>query len=503
MNGVIALVDENKNSAALVDENKKQYFFNLDDCIGFDFLPEIGDNVEFELNGEEIFFVKLIKKENIKNTKRNKLDIDSLDIPIVDKKVNTKIDVNIPLDRDVKDCLDNYFDEVISTIYEYEAEFEDGETLNFILMKRFLNTAYNNLRDMDSTFMDEYLLELKGDLSVLESVYQKFHKKNIVPQVAYESIFLEQQTTYQRYKKIMEVNTSELYILKTTIKSLESQIEITKKEIKNSKVLKYRELKEKELKRYNKYYVDTIHRLGNLKDENIRIKDSLEKFEKEYKKEFILIYDKEARKYDKFIRKQLDGYSYEFDKKMWEAAENSTAIRSFFKRANIDDDFSSKTFLKYFIKGLDETKFSKEHKRLYSLLEYLEGRAKVRILIVSENPKESDRIKHLIRSIDKEYSVEVANKPRSIYYRKDLARLDVIFVDLFIKNPNIYEFIDMIKKRFIQSNSHAVLCITSSNFTKENLTKLKEKDISFLLATNLTEAELQLNIKDIIDSLHE
>jgi hypothetical protein len=502
MNGVIALVDENKNSAILVDKDKKQYSFNLEDCIGFDYLPEIGDNVEFELNSEEIFFVKLIKKENNKNI-NNKPDTNPLDIPIVDKKVHTKIDVNIPLDRDVKDCLDNYFDEVISTIYEYEAEFEDGETLNFILMKRFLNTAYNNLRDMDSTFMDEYLLELKGDLAVLESVYRKFHKKNIVPQMAYDSIFLEQQTTYQKYKKIIEVNTSELYILKTTIKSLESQIEMTQKEIQNTKVLKHTEIKEKELKRYNKYYVDTIHRSGNLKDENIRIKESLEKFEEEYRKEFISIYDNEARKYDKFIRKQLDGYAYEFDKKMWEAAENSTAIRSFFKRANIDDDFSSKTFLKYFIKGLDETKFSKEHKRLYSLLEYLEGRAKVRILIVSENLKESDRIKHLIRSFDKEYSVEVSNKPRSSYYRKDLARLDIIFVELSIKNPNIYEFIDMMKKRFIQSNSHAVLCITSSNFTKENLIKLKEKDISYLLATNLTEEELQHNIKEIIDSLHE
>ncbi len=59
----------------------------------------------------------------------------------------------------------------------------------------------------------------------------------------------------------------------------------------------------------------------------------------------------------------------------------------------------------------------------------------------------------------------------------------------------------MMKKRFVQSNSHAILCITSDSFTKENLVKLKQRDINYLLATNLTDKELQLNIKEIINSL--
>jgi CheY-like chemotaxis protein len=140
---------------------------------------------------------------------------------------------------------------------------------------------------------------------------------------------------------------------------------------------------------------------------------------------------------------------------------------------------------------------------LYSLLEYLEGRAKVRVLIVGECPKELDVMKHIIRSFDKEYSVEISDKPRSTYYRADLAKLDIIFADLSMKNPSIYEFIDMIKKRFKQTNSHAVLCITSNTFTKESLIKLKEKDINNLLATNLTEDELQSKLKDIIDFIDE
>jgi len=495
MIGIIALVDVDKNNAVLVDENKKQYSFSLDDCVGFDTLPNVGEKVEFDLNGNEIFFVEALKKEKTKDIIEPKTTQKN------QKKSNIELNVSILVDRDISDCLDNYFEEVISVIYEYEAEFEEGESLDFLLIKRFLNTAYNNLRDIDSTFMDEYLLELRGDLKVLESVYQKFHKKNSIPEVAYETIFLEQQETYQSYKKRMDTNISELYTLKSTVKSLEFQIKDIKQDINNCAITKVIESKKMDLKRYNGYYVDSIHRSANLKDENIQIKIALEEFEEKYINEFKSIYSEEAKKYNLFIREQLDGYAYEFDKKMWESAETSGAIRSFFKRANIDDDFSSKTFLKYFIKGLDETKFSKEHKRLYSLLEYLEGRAKVRILIVSENIKESDYIKHLIRSFDKEYSVEVSDKPRSSYYRKDLSRLDVIFVDVSIKNPTVYEFIDMMKKRFVQANSHAVLCITSNSFTKENLIRLKNEDINYLLATNLSDSELQVNIKEIIDSL--
>jgi len=499
MNGIIALVNVDENSAILVDENKKQYPFNLDDCIGFEVAPEVGNKVEFDTNNGEIFFVKSMqikKSTDIMHSSNKQKNTNT-----TNKKSNIELHVNIPLDLDILDCLDNYFGDVLSAVNDYEAEFGEGETLDFLLMKRFLNTAYNNLRDMDSTFMGDYLLELKLDLKCLESIYQKFYKKNNLPEIAYVTIFLEQQVTYQNYKQRIDTNISELYALKSTIKSLEFKMKDIKEDIKNCTILKQIELKDIDYKKYNRYYVDSIHRAGNLKDENIQLKNSLDEFEKKYEKEFISMYSEEAKKYDTFIREQLDGYAYEFDKKMWEAAETSSAIRSFFKRANIDDDFSSKTFLKYFIKGLDETKFSKEHKRLYSLLEYLEGRAKVRILIISESQQISDKMKHIVRSFDKDYSVEVSDKPRSSYYRKDLSKLDVIFVDFSIKSPNISEFIDMMKKRFVQERSHAILCITSNTFKKENLILLKEKNIKHILVTNLEHYDLQSNIKEIIDSL--
>jgi len=496
MIGVIAKIDIDGNSAIIVDKNKKQYSFSLEDGVGFDLYPNVGEEVEFGLNNNEIFFVEPInKKKEILHTKIEEKNTK--------EKITKQIKIDIPLDKSIEDCLENYFEEVISVVYKYEAEFEEGEQLDFLMMKRFLNTAYNNLKDMDSTFMDEYVLELRSDLRVLESVYQKFHKKNTTPEIAYSSIFLEQQKLYQSYKKRIETNISELYALQSSVKSLEYKIQDINDEIKilsNSIVI---DSKIQDLKRYKRYHVDSIHRGANIKDENIRLKKAMSQFEEKFKKKFVLVYKEEAKKYDSYLREQLDGYAYEFDKKMWESAETSNAIRGFFKRANIEEEYSSKTFLKYFIKSLDSMKFSQEHKRLNMLLEYLESRAKIRILIVSEDTAAADNVKHLVRSFDKEYSVENNDKPRSTYYRKDLAKLDIVFADLSMKNPPIMEFVDMIQKRFRQTKSKAILCVTSNAFTKESLSSLRQKGVNHLLSTNLDDVHLQQHVKEIIDSIND
>ena len=207
------------------------------------------------------------------------------------------------------------------------------------------------------------------------------------------------------------------------------------------------------------------------------------------------------QKYNKFIKEQLDGYAYEFDRQLWEAAEKSLAIRSFFKSANVEDDFSSITFLKYYIKGLDKAKFNNEHKLLYSLLEQMKSRVKIRMLIISENSKFSDSFRHSVRMIDKNNNIESVAQPRSSYQRGDLDILDIIFIDSSIRNPNIYEFIDMLQNRLVQIKGDAILTVVSNSFTRNRILELRNCGIKYFLSTSKTEKDLQQNIQDIIDSL--
>lgn len=127
----------------------------------------------------------------------------------------------------------------------------------------------------------------------------------------------------------------------------------------------------------------------------------------------------------------------------------------------------------------------------------------MRILVVSEDNPKSQHLKHLIRKLDKEYSVDRSDKPRSTYYRKDLKRLDIIFVDVAIQNPKIDEFIDMMQKRLYQSKSKATFCIMANSFTKESLANLKEKGITHLLVTNIPDKELLEHLRDIINIVNE
>lgn len=504
MRGVIARVDTQDNSAILVDDTKRQFVFSLDDCIGFEEYPEVGEQVSFDLTDGEIFFVEPLK-DNVTKERDEEAEGDDDIIAKPSSKSSYKrpqkekfqIQEKIPLSKNVQACLDNYFEDVVEAVYEYEAEFEEEENLDYIRMKRFLETAFNNLKDMDSSFMDDDLMGLYDDLKALEKVYLAFRQRNSAPQVAYDRVFLSQQDVYQKYLTRFESNSHQLSTLKSSTQSLEEQIKEIEKQIRLSSN-KASQKKQEDLKRYKKYYVDSLHHMANLRDENIKIKKALSDFEARYEDEFVKVYKEEAVQYDLFLREQLNGYAYEFDKRMWEKAETSSAIRSFFRSANIEEDYSSKTFLKYFIKTLDSTKFSKEHKKLNELLAYLESRAKMRILIISEDAPHADKLKHIIRKFDKEYSVEKSDKPRSSYYRKDLKHLDFIFADYNMSNPFISEFIEMMTKRIKQANSKAKLAVFSNNFTKEALILLKTKGIERIIATNVGDNELQSNLKEIV-----
>jgi CheY-like chemotaxis protein len=507
MRGKILNINIADNTGILSDEEGNELPFSLDDCVCFEDTPFVGELVKFGLNSGEIFFVEPLSQE-YKDTQTvhttSKYQEDDIPIEFIEpkKKKAQVIQLNIPVTVSLKQCIDDYFQDIEYSIGKYEAQFEDYEELDYILMKRFLNTAYNNLSDMDSTFMDEELLELRSDLLSLDSVYTKLIKKDSVPIIAYEKLFLERQVVYKTNKKRLDTNSSEIFTMESSVKSLEKYIQELETSLKTAPLTPYKnEQINDDLKRHRTYYVDILHKMANLKAENIKLKDSLQSFEKKYEEEFLGIFEEESKKKYAFLKRQLDGYAYVFDQKLWEKAEKSAAIITFFKKAHIKDEFSSKTFLKYFIKSLDEMKMSKELKKLQELLWYLESRAKLRILIVEENLKEKDTLKHIIRSFDKDYSVDASDKPRSVYYMKNLKDMDLIFVDYSIKNPNILEFLEMLKARIKQTKSSAVLCVISKVFQKEVLLNLKRLHIENVIALNTEESELKKNLKNLIDTV--
>jgi|GEM_PF-4326703 len=510
MKGKITSIDVSSNVGTLSDDQNNSYNFSLDDCIGFEDIPPLESFVEFGLNDGEIFYLEPIKEEITDDMLKNLIS-GSSKTSLTPKKSTLKgkkkpyvkkvLDFTMYISKPLEECLEEYFSDVTYSIEEYEASFEDYEELDYLLMKRFLNTAYNNLRDMDSTFMDEELEELYEILKVLDKIYLNLVKKDIIPQVAYEKIFLEKQKDYKSNSHRLQANSSEIFTLESSLKNIQAQIKNFEDKIRQNKVLKeVIEQWQKDVKRYRTYYVDTLHKIALLKEENVVLQKTLEVFANQYKNKFIQCYNAESKNYFGLLRRQLDGYAYVFDKKMWERAENSHSIMAFFKKAHIDEDFSSKTFLKYFIRTLDKNKLSKEMKRLEALLEYLESKAKMRCLIVHENFSELDSVKHCIRRLDKDYVVEDIDKPRTIYYRKDLRVVDFIFIETGMKNPPIEEFLTMLLTRLKQTNSKAKICLVSKKVNKEMILSAKNYKIDHFVSLHVSEKELQETLRLIIES---
>lgn len=60
------------------------------------------------------------------------------------------------------------------------------------------------------------------------------------------------------------------------------------------------------------------------------------------------------KKLEKIINVKL----YYYEKLLWFKASESYEIKKFFESSNIDGDFSTKTFINYYLKNLDESKSS-------------------------------------------------------------------------------------------------------------------------------------------------
>lgn len=498
MKGKIQSIDIDDNIGTLCDSNGNEIPFSLDDCVGFEDTPRILEEVEFGVSGGEIYFVEPANK---KQSTPKTIAFEETSITPKEKRKKRDYASDIPLSVSIKDCIDEHFDDVSYSIEEYEASFEEHEELNYALMKRFLNTAYNNLMDMDSSFMDEELVGLHSDLLALDKLYTQLLKKESVPKIAYEKIFLDRQKIYKENKKRLESNSSELFTLESSAKTLYTQIQDIEKRLNDGKSQQISQELEFDLKRYKTYYVDTLHKMGTLKDENIVLKESLSKFESKYEATFLELYEEASKQCFSLLKRQLDGYAYVFDQKMWERAETSSSIIAFFKKAHIEEEFSSKTFLKYFIKTLDKNKMSKELKRLEDLLYYLESRAKKRFLIVEESLSEAENLKHLLRSFDKDFNVESVDKPRSIYYRRDLKIMDFIFIEYGLKNPPLKDFLSMLRVRVKQIGSKAKICVIVKNANKDIISSIKKLGISHIVTLQVPEQELEQSLLSIIESI--
>ncbi|MDE7448135.1 MAG: hypothetical protein K2M51_03725, partial [Helicobacter sp.] len=95
----------------------------------------------------------------------------------------------LEITKDVHACVNDYFSPFEHLLANYRNVAEDLPQENFLRMRRFLMTAYNDIRDIDMHIIDQDLSALKSELDKLARFYSEFKQQSgYTVRYAYEKI---------------------------------------------------------------------------------------------------------------------------------------------------------------------------------------------------------------------------------------------------------------------------------------------------------------------------
>ncbi len=281
----------------------------------------------------------------------------------------------------VSEALQNYFNSVDFIMKRTKKSADAGAQLDYFLSKRFLITAYNNLKNLDPALHDHKDIKEKlNALQELHNAYNTVSDKTSVPEVAFEMIFLRSQPEYIQYIQDKEEWISRFSALTTISESLFYEIEKREKEIKKlAKNDKSRILLENAIKPLRGKYVDAIHERAQLAEKLAQMKDLKAIYSEKYFDSFASELSKLSKEYRKVLVKILDTKASELDYEIWKHASKSKLIREHFSEAGIEGDYTTMTYLGYYLKTLDVRQLGDDQVELFKFFNYLKEQQKVQL----------------------------------------------------------------------------------------------------------------------------
>ncbi len=238
--------------------------------------------------------------------------------------------------QQIKEVNDFHFEYLVTNKFKFPKA-------NYIELKKFIDTATNFLMEIDEHILDDLTGKVYQDLNSLYTFYKGIKNKTKYVELIFYQEYLEKKNEYKTLKDEYEKLKIRMEEYNSAISKLEEQ-------------LKTLEKGSSEYKKVKKNYVDMIYELSKNKDRFYELKDLLESLEKEEELKFFPQFNKLKDLHLKKLEKIINVKLYYFDKLLWHKASNSSAVVKFFETSHIDGDFSTKTFIKYFLKNIDVSK---------------------------------------------------------------------------------------------------------------------------------------------------
>jgi hypothetical protein len=274
----------------------------------------------------------------------------------------------------VKETLEIFFKPIVSFIGEPPETIQTSKQLDFFLVKRFLMTAYNDLKGMDTSLHNNTKIKkILDEIHELQKAYKQVDSKLSKPRLAFEMIFLRSQPEYLQFIKYKEDCLNRITILGKIEESLFPDIQAMEDRLKvmPAEEFKERELIEKDLKSLKRHYVDTIHENAEIFEELSNMEDLRGLYVKKYSETFFIELSKIGGTHLETLRSILNYRAYSFDSLIWEHAAKSKIIREFLLSSQIEGEYTTLTFLQYFLRTLNKDNLNAEQSELLELESYL------------------------------------------------------------------------------------------------------------------------------------
>jgi len=452
--------EQNGNGIAITKENEK-IKFNIEEWDNYDVMPKLGLEISFILEDGIAKKIDIFKHDNIekiipekveKNSTTTKNKCKNKELEKIGDELNSlldnsndnlnSLDKKISLSMNINATMDDYFNHLKKELHKREGYKKVNGRLNYSFAKRFLWTTFNNLVDIDNNIVTLRISSISDDLKFVSNLKDNFDRKIQYPLTAFQDIFLSSQKEYISIKKMTTETIERLNLLRTKEETINFEKDKKKQEILKSKTNEEKIKLTRELKILNGTYVDIVHMMARLQEIHKINSKRLSNFESSHKENFYKSFKTEAKKHQKNITNILNAQTYLLDFTLWKEAKSSHAILNYFKSLSVDIELNTKTYLKYYLSTLDETKANKDTKDLFTFYNYLTEMQKDYILIVTASSEDALDYSQYIQSIDKTLVVKsFISELESIKWAM-LNTIKVIVLESRLLSTNAKEYLD-------------------------------------------------------------
>jgi hypothetical protein len=410
-----------------------------------------------------------------------------------------KSDYSITLSLGIKESILEYFSYARSALGAFQNYSKRHREIDFLKMRRFLNTTYKTMNEIDSDFMADRLSKLHKNVQTMAKIYDDFLNKSRGSAHSFETIFLQRQEDYVKYEALLTHNADEITVLREQADQFKKSVAEAKDRLKRSpKFLSHYSEKEENLKRLKRRENAVIVRLGHIIEENLIISELIRDFRDFYEDEFIVMFGKYTQNLKPELLSILNAMAFEFDVELWLKARESAVIQNYFKNAYAGDVISSKTYLTYYLKSLDPNKLNEEHKELQKLLDYLNETTPLHCVLYMPAAEDLERFSSALDADNNGIVIHGFSSAKVALEEAFKTRIDILILDLESQGDILENFLELYHKHSMKLKKQAKIVLIATEVNELAINRAEKLGADSLIEREVDTVEIIDIVYDLI-----